>query len=440
MGDEEPQMDRGSRDWSDRNLFFAHLYARDVRADGIYWDQLQCCGGGLHETAWNMRRIMEETRKLQPSFICGGEGVGQAHQRSADFGIGCAVFHRAELFRYTLPQAIVLDGTSNGGCNWSGKELHFNSIFLNGCRFDGLGGAVDGDFCRKTMALRKATKQLLYPAVFKDTTGVTLNVPAPKPKPGLQVAMGYGVQATRFVLDTVATKAVLVNCVNVDNAKWGDNFQVLDKPWMQPGKEGVVATVEVGNSSRIAIAYACLWGGVWKPWTFSKVGATAVSFPVPTTNQATIVLVDRCEMMLYPQLPKQIGAGATVTVPVEVLNLDTKPFTGRIGWVLPVGWKATAGDVSALAPGQRTTVTTAITAAANAPRGPADLWCMAEAGRAGGPAIRQSAGGEYTLGGLVLATGRADSRLFAKSRFHDGEDHGDAGRAPRCGLHRSGQA
>ncbi|MGA2620974.1 MAG: hypothetical protein ABSF26_25405 [Thermoguttaceae bacterium] len=380
MGDEELQMDRGSRAWSDRNLFFALLYAREVRADGIYWDQLQCCGGGLHETTWNMRRIMEETRKIQPGFVCGGEGVGQPHQRSADFGIGCAVFHRTELFRYTLPQAIVLDGSSNGGCNWSGKELHFNSIFLNGCRFDGLSKWwFDEDFCRKTMALRKATKQLLYPAVFKDTAGVTLNALSPKPKPGLQVAMGFGVQATRFVLDTTATKAVLVNCVNVDNAQWGDNYQMLDKPWLRPGKAGVVATVEVGESSRIAAAFACLWGGVWKPWTFNKVGATAVSFPVPATNQATVVLVERCEPMLYPQLPKQIGAGATVTLAVEVLNLDAKPFTGRIGWALPADWKATAGDVSALAPGQRVTVTTTLTAAANAPRGPADLWCVAEA-------------------------------------------------------------
>ena len=390
MGDEELQMDRGSRDWSDRNLFYALLYARDVCADGIYWDQLQCCGGGLRETAWNMRRIMEQTRRIQPGFICGGEGVGQQHQRSADFGIGCAVFHRAELFRYTLPQAIVLDGASNGGCSWSGRELHFNSIFLNGCRFDGLSREwFDGDFCAKTMALRKATKQLLYPAVFKDTTGVTLNVAPPKPKAGLQVAMGYGVQAKRFVLDTAATKAVLVNCVNVDNAQWGKNCQMLDRPWTRPGKEGAVATVEVGDSRRIAAAYTCLWGGTWKPWTFSKAGDTAVSFPVPTTNQATIVLVERCEAMLYPQLPKQIGAGATVTVPVEVLNLDAKPFTGRIGWVLPVGWNATAGDVSALAAGERTTVVTTLTAAANAPRGPADLWCTAEAGRA--PAGRRYA-------------------------------------------------
>ena len=149
------------------------------------------------------------------------------------------------------------------------------------------------------------------------------------------------------MLDTAATKAVLVNCVNVDNAQWGGNYRMLDKPWMRPGREGAVATVEVGDSSRIAAAYACLWGGAWKPWTFSKVCATTVSFPVPTTNQATIVLVERCEAMLYPQLPKQIGAGATVTVPVEVLNLDAKPFTGRIGWALPAGWKATAGDVSA---------------------------------------------------------------------------------------------
>lgn len=208
------------------------------------------------------------------------------------------------------------------------------------------------------MALRKATKQLLYAAVFKDTTGVTVNVPAPKPKPGLQIAIGYGVQATRFVIDTPATKAVLLNCVNVEKAKWGENYQMLDRPWTRPGKEGAVATVEVDDSSRIAAAFVCLWGGEWKPWTFSKAGAKTVTFPIPTTNQATVVLVERCEQMLYPQLPKQIGAGATVTVPVEVLDLDAKPFSGRIAWTLPSGWKATPTEVAALASGQRVTVTT----------------------------------------------------------------------------------
>ena len=85
-------------------------------------------------------------------------------------------------------------------------------------------------------------------------------------------------------------------------------------------------------------------------------------------------------------------------------------------------------------------MTTAITAAANAPRGPADLWCMAEAAALGGPPLRQSAGSEYTLGGLVLATGRAGSRVSAATAVPVGEDHGDAGGAARCGLHRPGQA
>jgi hypothetical protein len=93
--------------------------------------------------------------------------------------------------------------------------------------------------------------------------------------------------------------------------------------------------------------------------------------------------------MLYPQLPRQIGAGAKVTVPVEVLNLDAKPFSGRIDWTLPSGWKATPAEVSALASGQRVTVTTTLTAAAAAERGPVDLWCTAEAG--GKPAGRRYA-------------------------------------------------
>ena len=105
------RVDRSSRRWSDRNLYWAQWYASTLEADGIYWDQLSCIGGGLRETAWNLARITDAARKIRPGFISAGEGVGQAHGRRLDLGLASAVFHRTELYRYTFPRHLVLDGT-----------------------------------------------------------------------------------------------------------------------------------------------------------------------------------------------------------------------------------------------------------------------------------------------------------------------------------------
>ncbi len=107
---------------------------------------------GTKESAWNLARITDECRKINPDFITAGEGVGQAHGRTLTFGLASAVFHRSELYRYTFPTHLVMDGTANGGDNWSGKEKRFNTIFLNGDRFDNL--PRDATFAKNTITLR----------------------------------------------------------------------------------------------------------------------------------------------------------------------------------------------------------------------------------------------------------------------------------------------
>jgi len=169
---------RGLRAWSDRNLYWALHYATHYGADGIYWDQLSCCPGALKETAWNLARMTAECRKIVPGFITAGEGVGMAHGRNLTLGLSSAVFHHTEFYRYTFPSHLVIDGTANSANRWRDKRYEnerFNAIFLDGSRFDGL--PPDKIFADNTMALRQRTKQLLYPATFRDTEGVSLTFP-----------------------------------------------------------------------------------------------------------------------------------------------------------------------------------------------------------------------------------------------------------------------
>jgi hypothetical protein len=153
LPNEQAAMDRGSREWSDRNLFWARWYLENLFVDGIYWDQLACVGGGLPETVWNLKRITDEGRGIESSFITAGEGVGQAHGRHLTYALASAVFHRTELYRYTFPTHLVMDGTANGAAAWGGGDKRFNVVFLNGCRFDNLPG--DPTFRRNTLSLRR---------------------------------------------------------------------------------------------------------------------------------------------------------------------------------------------------------------------------------------------------------------------------------------------
>lgn len=378
-------VNRELRAWSDRNLYWALRYVKNYGADGIYWDQLSCSAGGLKETAWNLARITEECRKIRPDFITGGEGVGMAHGRNLTLGLASAVFHRTELYRYTFPAHLVIDGTANGANAWGDVRYaneRFNVVFLDGCRFDGI--PPDSTFARNTLALRQRTKQLLYQATFRDTEGVTLTVPAPLSEGSVHGATD-GVQAKRYVLNTPSSKLILVNTVNnsgkPETGTRNANGQFSTPPNYAQDQalyqQGVIATVETGDIGPIRQAWAFLWGGAVQPIPFQQVSKTAVSFEVPATMQATVVLVNRCEPLLYPELPVMAAAGARVPAKIEVLNLDPAPASGTLTWQTPAGWQGTPIAFGPIKSGGSATLVGSVTTSAQAVRQSYALYCVA---------------------------------------------------------------
>jgi alpha-tubulin suppressor-like RCC1 family protein len=355
--------DRSSREWSDRDLYWASWYAQNVMADGIYFDQLSCIAGGLKETAWNLGRITTEARQYVPDFITAGEGVGQAHGRNLTFGLASAVFHRTELYRYTFPDHLVMDGTSNGACNWGGGDRRFNVIFLNGCRFDNL--PSDETFRNNMMNLRLRTKQLLYQAMFRDTDGVEVTLPADVPAPPTPTsttawfARFDGIQAKRFILNTSDSKLVLVNTINTLNAG------------------NAKATVETKDVGTISVAWAFLWDGTLQRIPFQYVSATQVTFDIPTTEQATVVLINVCEPIVSVGMPTMLPPGGQGQTSVSILNLNTNAIQGTITWELPEGWTHTSAGFDSISPGATQTVTMSLAASNSAARQIHDLWCVA---------------------------------------------------------------
>jgi len=355
--------DRKIREWSDRDLFWAKWYVRNLAVDGIYWDQLSCILWGTKETAWNLQRITDECRKLEPDFVTGGEGVGEAHGRWLTYGLASATFHRTELYRYTFPDHLVMDGTANGAAAWGGGDQRFNVIFLNGCRFDNLPG--DPTFRRNTLTLRQRTKQLLYPAWFRHTVGLDLTLPpGAEPvrptSPGLQVAAPGGIQATRYQLNTESSRLILVNSVN------------------EPGVAGVRAAVRTAGLGPIQAAWAFLWDGMMERLPFEQISGSEVCVELPTTMQSTTVLLNRCEPLVYPQVPTMVAAGTTVPVRAKILNLNAAAIEGTLRWEVPDGWGATTQTFGPIASGEAVEVMGEITIGANAPRRPYGVFCVAE--------------------------------------------------------------
>jgi len=355
--------DRSSREWSDRDLFWATWYAQNVSADGIYFDQLPCIAGALKETAWNIERITTEARKHVPGFITAGEGVGQAHGRNLTFGLASAVFHRTELYRYTFPDHLVMDGIANGACNWGGGDRRFNVIFLNGCRFDNL--PADATFRSNLMNLRLRTKQLLYQATFRDTEGVEITLPPGVPEPPAPTsttawfARYDGIQAKRFILNTADSKLVLVNTINTLNAS------------------GARATVETGEVGPIHATWAFLWDGTLQSLPFQYVADTKVAFDIPTTEQATVFLVNACEPLLHVEVPTMLPQGGQGQPSVSILNLNTNAIQGTITWELPEGWNYAPAEFGSIGPGQTGNANASFTVSSSAPRQMYDLWCAA---------------------------------------------------------------
>jgi len=184
-------------------------YVKEYRADVMYIDQVSsppveycfnfshghrhhgACVQGRTEI---LRKLVEEGRRIVPHFAVAFEGNGDAvgqygHLHLYTSVAGQTRYPCPEVFSYTFPDSIIIDGFANGwsqetmscyypkikGRAWR-KEDVVNRIFLLGYRFD-LCVPLRRDepfteYVRKVIDLRKRLKAYLYNSRFMDDIGL----------------------------------------------------------------------------------------------------------------------------------------------------------------------------------------------------------------------------------------------------------------------------
>lgn len=154
-----------------------------------------CSAQGRVET---IRRLSEEGRKLDREFsLCiegNGDSVGQYCSLHLYTSFSSQTRHPApEVFAYTFPDYIIIDGFANPPVEWIGEcyypdmdgevglEDLMNRVYLFGFRFDvtplPAGSRIKSgepltEHLRRLIALRKKVKQLQYESRFMDDLGV----------------------------------------------------------------------------------------------------------------------------------------------------------------------------------------------------------------------------------------------------------------------------
>jgi hypothetical protein len=154
-----------------------------------------CSAQGRVET---IRRLSNEGRKLSQEFgLCiegNGDSVGQYCSLHLYTSFSSQTMHPApEVFAYTFPDYIIIDGFANPPVEWIGRcyypdmdgeaglEDLVNRVYLLGFRFDVTPlppgsrikrGEPLTEHVRRLIALRKRVKQLQYASRFMDDLGL----------------------------------------------------------------------------------------------------------------------------------------------------------------------------------------------------------------------------------------------------------------------------
>jgi len=196
--------------WQNYLLYWVvEKYVKEYGADVMYIDQVssppvEYCFNFTHGHRHHgacvtgrvniLRRIMEEGRKITPHFAVAFEGNGDAVGQYGTVHLytsfaGQTKYPCPEVFSYTFPEYIIIDGFANGwsqetmasyyprmeGKVWR-KEDVVNRVFLLGYRFD-LSvplkrGEAFTEYVRKVINLRRRIKKNLYNSRFMDDLGL----------------------------------------------------------------------------------------------------------------------------------------------------------------------------------------------------------------------------------------------------------------------------
>jgi len=331
------------------------------------------------ETTRLLERMHRIAREIDPDFVCSGEGCNDITGQTGIVHLASGVVNRCEIFQYTVPDQIVLNGNLNSGTRERlGGIERFNHIFLTGARFDGLPHrqhgaqaklATSAEYARDLLELRRRTKQYLYPARFLDTVGLTLlqtdgtplaNPPI-RPDTIEQIAPVDGAQAKWFKLETPEERVWLVNTLNTE------------------GREDLRVALTASQVGKPNAAWVVPLGGGPKPVALRQEEG-AWCCPMPPDKLATLMLVERAAPSVRID-----GPGVTVTCPGETLdigvrlvNLEPTPETATLRWAAPAGCRAGDPVRVALAPGKVEKMTVPITIGGTAAKRRYDMPLLVE--------------------------------------------------------------
>lgn len=386
-----PDVDRWKNYW-------ARMYAANLHTDGVYWDCLLDSydpnldpdhpaaelGQWSNGSARSLRRIVEDTRKINPHVMHAGESFG-------DVNVGqYEDLHMAgarRWLRYLFPEWILVSGRHmpREKCEPERVVANIDHTFLAGARFlnadvPGVAGVypkgLDRDYGLKVLALQRRTKQLLYRATYRDTDGLRIVLPNGAVPPYLPVALqselakypkGYfptepSLAARRFTLVTDGAKVELITTLNTLDA--GDS-------------SGGKLFLDQCSLAQVRKLWIFTADGTCREWPFRVVGQS-LEVPFPAARHSTLVFAERCEPMLYVRAPSYATWGGSLPVSVDVLNLAPKPIEGMLSLRSPAGFSCRPVRYGPLAPGQKASYALSVSIGPEVPRGRHDLEITAD--------------------------------------------------------------
>ena len=257
----------GWQEWMRR--WAVDVYAKEYGADGFYWDVMGRNGPfrcfnerhghhGQNNWAAGSARVLEtvvrEGRRLNPDYSCAIEGCSDVLGQWVGFHLMSGATRTPNVFRYTFPEYLCVDGFSN--TTWKlTQPQKARRVFLDGERFDIHGYHQE---VKKIIALRKRIKPFIdWPAVFKDTVGLTVSDPR--------------VQARAFLRTDGDNRILAVTMINEEHV------------------EGVTVNVDLTPIGRARTVHLFHFDGTTAEVQHSADGVQRIAVPADDISAAVIV-------------------------------------------------------------------------------------------------------------------------------------------------------
>jgi hypothetical protein len=393
-------------DWTRRYLAWG--------TDGMYYDQFNMIYGNgrlypeFHTYgSWApaelevFSRMKRDGRATNPYFTSSGEVCNDVYGQYLDLHMTSGVWNRLDIWSYCNPHQILIDGAWNGGLAdvWGGWERE-RFIWQCGARFEHMLGPKENgqEWLQNLLALRRATKCLVYDADFRDTVGLSIQDAAGRPL-GLERFMTgtyeggsiRGVGGRWFLFQKDGQSGAAINFINCPRRPGRSQSELPLGPEStqdsttradNSATKGAVACFSTKETGPITSALALTMDGRRYVVQGTQQGDT-YRFPVPEAECATVVLVSsRLRPLVEWHLAGPTTRGTRRALALKVTNPNAAPMSGTATLRLPQGWASPAPfKFGPVAPGQTVEFQVPFVVPVTAAQGRADVWCDVTADR-----------------------------------------------------------